>query len=42
MIDELKWYRLELENKEETYNKIFVPLTSNNTTNNENLIGKRK
>ena len=24
MNEELKWYRLELENKEETYNKIFV------------------
>ena len=39
MNEELKWYRLELENKEETYNKIFVPL---NGSNNENMIGKRK
>ena len=23
LMDELKWYKLELENKEETYNKIF-------------------
>lgn len=41
-IDELKWYKLELENKEETYNKIFVPMQSHTTINNENLIGRRK
>lgn len=41
MNEELKWFRLELENKEETYNKIFVPFNSTNN-NHENVIGKRK
>jgi hypothetical protein len=36
--EELKWYRLELENKEETYNKIFGP----DSKNNESIYIRRK
>lgn len=38
MSEELKWYRLELENKEETYNKIFGP----DSKNNESIYIRRK
>jgi hypothetical protein len=37
LAEELKFFRLELENKEETYNKIFVP-----SKNNEHLGLRRK
>ena len=30
LVEELKYYRLELENKEETYNRIFVPISGVN------------
>ncbi len=29
MNEEIKWFKLEMENKEETYNRIFVPAYSN-------------
>ena len=37
-MEELKWYKLELYNKEETYNKIFV----SHGGNNENLPAKKR
>jgi hypothetical protein len=38
LTEELKWYRLELENKEETYNRIFGP----DSKNNESICIRRK